>query len=180
MTNKDSNNDTAERSLQEDQLTHGESNGTDSSNNQQTHSANEFISSTASCECDTTPSTTTGHHKSNGHDDNEPRCGSSCNPTHHHTCSHTNLSTHGATPISTRGTSTEMQQFGGWVTADRCGGERSWGGRARPGCGRGGPQVPMPYVGDNQLIPYASGGTQQGQQQPLSMWYSNKTKYFVN
>ncbi len=69
------------------------------------------------------------------------------------------------------------QQFGGRGGAGGQGGGQNRGGRAQRRRGRGVPQVPMPYVGDNQLIPYVPGGTQQGQPSTL---YSNKTKYFAN
>jgi hypothetical protein len=81
-----------------------------------------------------------------------------------------------ALPQYQQGYGNTPQQFGGRGGAGgRGGGIR--GGQGRHGGGWGTTQVPMPpmpYLGSNQLVPYAPGG----QQQPTM--YSNKTKYFYN
>jgi hypothetical protein len=48
-------------------------------------------------------------------------------------------------------------------------------GRCGHKCGRGSPQVPIPYVGGAQLVLYVQGVAQQGQCAPRKM-YTNKTK----
>jgi hypothetical protein len=70
------------------------------------------------------------------------------------------------------------QQFGGrGHTAGQSGGCRR-GGRGRRR-GRGSPQVPIPYVGGAQLVPYIQGVAQQGQH-TLRKMYTNKTKWYAN
>ena len=83
-----------------------------------------------------------------------------------------------ALPHQQQGYYTMPQQFGGCgCTAGQSGGCS----RCRRGCGRGrgSPQVPIPYVGGAQLVPYVQGVAQQGQRAPHKM-YMNKNKWYVN
>jgi len=61
-------------------------------------------------------------------------------------------------PQYQQGYGNTQQQFGGRGGTGGRGGGQSRGGRAQRGRGRGVPQVPMPYVGGNQLVPYVPGG----------------------
>jgi hypothetical protein len=60
-------------------------------------------------------------------------------------------------------------------------GQDGGGSRSRCRCvrGRGSPQVPIPYVGGAQLVPYIQGVAQQGKHIPHKM-YTNKTKWYAN
>ena len=70
------------------------------------------------------------------------------------------------------------QQSGGHGRMAGQSGGRSWG---RCGCAhsRGSPQVPIPYVGGAQLVPYIQGVAHQGQDTPRKI-YTNKTKWYAN
>jgi hypothetical protein len=83
-----------------------------------------------------------------------------------------------ALPHHQQGYYNTPQQSGGRgrTAGQSCGRSRSGHRHAR---GRGSPQVPIPYVGGAQLVPYVQGVVQQGQCSPRKM-YTNKIKWYAN